>query len=877
MPDTQRSYKEAPELKIIPRGTAVLDAEEKYTSYVKDFFPKDITVFLIDPAAISAHVTTFGETDISARWKELVASYKKPIDFIIKADDGLAEADKVPSVRLSALSLAAELADTIPELGDGATVWHWQQLRDSIKRWVSTKYTVVACCSEKGEVDRFKQLLKEDASAAKLPIIIEHQPLSEGVMLPDARLVLLSSHELFGRKAKTRRKKLIDYKHDTALSGDVEIEEGSYVVHITHGIAIFRGIKQMEINGDIQEVMELEFADEVKLYVPLEEAFLVSRYLGAGKAQPVLSKISGVAWQNAKAKAEDAAFDLAAELIKTEAMRQASEGHSMKPVIEWETSFANSFPYKETPDQEEAIRAVLEDLENPKPMDRLLCGDVGYGKTEVALRAAFRAVLNGKQVALLVPTTILAQQHYQTFRERLAEYPVTIDLVSRFRSSKDIKEILAKTASGEIDILIGTHRIIQKDVHFRSLGLLIIDEEQRFGVAHKQRLKSMRANLDILTMTATPIPRTLYFSLSGIRNLSTIMTAPVDRLPVTTVVAMFDKELIRMAITREIERKGQVFFLYNRVATIDKMCNTVRQLVPQARCEFAHGQMGSGELEKVMVRFVRGEIDVLVCTTIIESGVDIPNVNTIIIDRADRFGLSELYQLRGRVGRHIRQAYAYLLLPPMGALPQNARERLAAIRRYTHLGAGFKLAMRDMEIRGAGNILGTEQSGHIAAVGFELYCQLLKDAVKGLTATQQKTPPRCKVFLDRITFAIESTSGKTPISFPPSYIPDLNERLAFYKKLNAVTTEPELEMLRAELVDRFGKLPQTTLDLLYFTSIRIQAQKLQLISASVTNGRILIETPKGLYRDSHAQVPVSNAHNGRQQIAELLSLLNKLR
>ena len=877
MPDTQRSYKEAPELKIIPRGTAVLDAEEKYTSYVKDFFPKDITVFLIDPAAISAHVTTFGETDISARWKELVASYKKPIDFIIKADDGLAEADKVPSVRLSALSLAAELADTIPELGDGATVWHWQQLRDSIKRWVSTKYTVVACCSEKGEVDRFKQLLKEDASAAKLPIIIEHQPLSEGVMLPDARLVLLSSHELFGRKAKTRRKKLIDYKHDTALSGDVEIEEGSYVVHITHGIAIFRGIKQMEINGDIQEVMELEFADEVKLYVPLEEAFLVSRYLGAGKAQPVLSKISGVAWQNAKAKAEDAAFDLAAELIKTEAMRQASEGHSMKPVIEWETSFANSFPYKETPDQEEAIRAVLEDLENPKPMDRLLCGDVGYGKTEVALRAAFRAVLNGKQVALLVPTTILAQQHYQTFRERLAEYPVTIDLVSRFRSSKDIKEILAKTASGEIDILIGTHRIIQKDVHFRSLGLLIIDEEQRFGVAHKQRLKSMRADLDILTMTATPIPRTLYFSLSGIRNLSTIMTAPVDRLPVTTVVAMFDKELIRMAITREIERKGQVFFLYNRVATIDKMCNTVRQLVPQARCEFAHGQMGSGELEKVMVRFVRGEIDVLVCTTIIESGVDIPNVNTIIIDRADRFGLSELYQLRGRVGRHIRQAYAYLLLPPMGALPQNARERLAAIRRYTHLGAGFKLAMRDMEIRGAGNILGTEQSGHIAAVGFELYCQLLKDAVKGLTATQQKTPPRCKVFLDRITFAIESTSGKTPISFPPSYIPDLNERLAFYKKLNAVTTEPELEMLRAELVDRFGKLPQTTLDLLYFTSIRIQAQKLQLISASVTNGRILIETPKGLYRDSHAQVPVSNAHNGRQQIAELLSLLNKLR
>ena len=878
MPDTQRSYKDAPELRIIPRGTAVLDAEEKYTSYVKDFFPKDICTFLVNPAEIANHVVTFHATDMSERWKALLSTFQKPIDFVIRADDGLAEMDKLPSVRLSALSLASELGDTMPELGDGANVWHWQQLRDSIRRWTSTKHTVVACCSEKGEVERFRQLLKEDSSAASLPVIIEHQPLSEGLLLPDARLVLLSSHELFGRKAKTKRKKLIDYKHDVSLSGNVEIDEGAYVVHITHGIAIFRGIKQLEINGDLQEVMELEFADEVKLFVPLEEAFLVSRYLGAGKAQPVLSKINGNAWRNAKANAENAAFDLAAELIRIEAMRQTSGGHSMKPVVEWETSFANSFPYKETPDQEEAIRAVLEDLENPKPMDRLLCGDVGYGKTEVAIRAAFRAVLNGKQVAVLVPTTILAQQHFQTFRERMAEYPVTIDLISRFRSSKETKEILAKAASGEIDILIGTHRIIQKDVHFRSLGLLIIDEEQRFGVAHKQRLKSMRADLDILTMTATPIPRTLYFSLSGIRNLSTIMTAPVDRLPVTTVVAAFDKELIRMAITREIERKGQVFFLYNRVATIAKMCETVRELVPQARCEFAHGQMADGDLEKVMVRFVRGEIDVLVCTTIIESGVDIPNVNTIIIDRADRFGLSELYQLRGRVGRHIRQAYAYLLLPPMGALPQNARERLVAIRRYTHLGAGFKLAMRDMEIRGAGNILGTEQSGHIAAVGFELYCQLLKDAVKGLTDAQKKAPPpRCKVSLDRITYAIESTSGRTPISFPPSYIADLNERLAFYKKLNAVTTEPELELLRSELIDRFGKLPQVSVDLLYFTSIRILAQELHLVSVSNLNGRILIETPKGLYRNAHGQIPVSDAHNGRQQIAETLALLNKLR
>ena len=878
MPDSQRSYKEAPELKVIPRGSVVLDAEEKQTSLVKDFFPKDICVLLVDPAEILNRLVTFYSNELAERWKQLLTTYNNPIEFLVRADDGLEERDKVPSVRLSALSLASELADTIPELGDGASVWHWQQLRDSIRRWTSTKHTVVACCTEQGEVDRFRQLLKEDASAASLPIIIEHQPLAEGVLLPDARLVLLSSHELFGRKAKTRRKKLIDYKHDSSLAGNIEIDEGAYVVHVTHGIALFRGIKRLELNGDLQEVMELEFADEVKLFVPLEEAFLVSRYLGAGKAHPVLSKINGNAWRNAKANAESAAFDLAAELIRTEAMRQASGGHSLKPVIEWETSFANSFPFKETPDQAEAIRAVLEDLENPKPMDRLLCGDVGYGKTEVAIRAAFRAVLNGKQVAVLVPTTILAQQHYQTFRERMAEYPVTIDIISRFRSLADTRKILARTASGEIDILIGTHRIIQEDVHFRSLGLLIIDEEQRFGVAHKQRLKSMRADLDILTMTATPIPRTLYFSLAGIRNLSTIMTAPVDRLPVTTVVAAYDKELIRMAINREIERKGQVFFLYNRVATIKRMRDAIQELVPQARVEYAHGRMGDDELEAVMLRFVRGEIDVLVCTTIIESGVDIPNVNTIIIERADRFGLSELYQLRGRVGRHIRQAYAYLLLPPMGALPQNARDRLAAIRRYTHLGAGFKLAMRDMEIRGAGNILGTEQSGHIAAVGFELYCQLLKDAVKGMTENSKKLPKaKCKVVLDRITYAIESTSGRTPISVPPSYVQDLNERLDIYKRLNAVSTEAELEMLKCELIDRFGKLPQVTVDLFAFANLRLLAQQANLVSFSILNGRILIETNKGLYRDSHGNIPESMAHNGRQQMEEALKYLNRLR
>ncbi|MBR4371573.1 MAG: DEAD/DEAH box helicase, partial [Victivallales bacterium] len=514
------------------------------------------------------------------------------------------------------------------------------------------------------------------------------------------------------------------------------------------------------------EVIELEFDEEKRLYVPLEQVNLVSRYMGSGKTTPSLSKLGGVAWRKTKDAAGAAAWDLAADMLRIEAMRQKASGQSFKPQVEWERAFVGSFPYTETPDQTTAIESVLADMEADKPMDRLLCGDVGYGKTEVAMRAAFRAVLNGKQVAVLVPTTVLCQQHYQSFMERMSGFPITIETLSRFRTHAEQSDVLERTARGEVDIVIGTHRLLSNDVQFASLGLLIIDEEQRFGVADKQRLKQMRANLDILTMTATPIPRTLYFSISGIRNLSTIMTAPSDRLPVTTIVAQFDMELIRQAIVREMERGGQVFFLYNRVQTIYQMEEMIKKLVPTARTVVAHGQMSSGKLEDVMTKFVKGDYDVLVCTTIIESGVDIPNANTIIIDRADRFGLSELYQLRGRVGRNDRQAFAYMLMPPMGALATNARDRLEAIRRYTHLGAGFKLALRDLEIRGAGNILGTEQSGHIAAVGFDLYCQLLKEAVSRLSDHKSSLPMPVEITFDKTSFALVAARGRTALGIP---------------------------------------------------------------------------------------------------------------
>lgn len=876
MPDTQRSFMDADELRVIPRGSALLDAGERMTAFVKDFFPKSIQVVLVDAGTITDHIMSYLEDETLEEWKRFDSSLARRVELVVNPSELMGADSALPCVRLSAVSLGDELAGIIPELGDGAALWHWQQLRDSMARWCESGYTVVACCSEKGEVERFRELLGEDSRASRLPLVIEQQHLGAGLLLPDAKLALLSSAELFGRKARTRRRKVVNYRHDDNIEGNIELEEGAYVVHVTHGIAIFRGIKMLESADELQEVMELEFDEGVRLYVPLEQSFLVSRYLGAGKALPKLSRMDSAIWRKSKADAAEAARDLAAELIRVEAMRRSATGCSMKPSVEWENPFASSFPYQETADQTEAIRAVLNDMEAPQPMDRLLCGDVGYGKTEVAIRAAFRAVLNGKQVAVLVPTTVLAQQHYQNFRERMAEYPVNVEMISRFRTLQEQREILGRVASGEVDILIGTHRIIQEDVHFRSLGLLVIDEEQRFGVKHKQLLKSMRTDLDILTMTATPIPRTLYFSLSGIRNLSTIMTAPVDRLPVTTIVANFDKELVRLAIRRELEREGQVFLLYNRVKSIERVLKVVQELVPGARCAIAHGQMKSGELEGVMTRFVKHEIDILICTTIIESGVDIPNVNTIIIDRADRFGLSELYQLRGRVGRHHRQAYAYMLLPPMGALAQNARERLSAIRRYTHLGAGFKLAMRDLEIRGAGNILGTEQSGHIAAVGFDLYCQLLKDAVNGLSHTKNLDVPQCQVTMDRLSFAVRAATGKLPIGIPLDYMADLNERIDAYKRLANIKKQCELDAFKDELRDRFGPLPQPLLDLLQYNAIRIAATAKKIISINVLDGRIYVETSKGLIRDSSRQIPALGTNEPRKQLDKLQDFVNML-
>ncbi len=872
VPDTQRSFREIDEIRIVPRGAIVAEPEPSREGSFLDYLGAGVPLLVCGPGEIREHLERFGDPEQAAAWRALFQGGAEVVELVTEAgeDPDSPEACVLPA---GCVSLAGEIGDVPADLGDTLGQWRWQQLREALLRWHGQGHCIVACCAGQGEMDRFRELLDGDPALARLGVAVEAVPLESGLLIADAGVVLLSEQELFGRRPDVRRRRRSAYRCDLALRDGTELEEGSYAVHAAHGICIFHGIRSLESAGQVQEVLDLEFDEDARLYVPLEQSFLVSRYVGGTRSLPKLSRLGGAAWRTAKSNAAAAATDLAAELIRLDAVRRSSPGIAYRPVADWERSFAAAFPYPETEDQTQSIQDVLQDMERPEPMDRLLCGDVGYGKTEVAMRAAFRAVLNGRQVAVLVPTTVLAQQHFTTFRQRMAEYPVVIDVLSRFRTHAEQRRVLDRLAEGRIDILIGTHRLLQSDVRFANLGLLIIDEEQRFGVRHKQKLKALRASVDILTMTATPIPRTLYFSLSGLRRLSTIMTAPAERLPVTTVIAHYDRDLIRHVIRRELERRGQVYFLHNRVQTIDRTAFAIRQLVPEARIAVAHGQMSSTALSEVMARFLDGQIDVLVCTTIIESGIDIPNANTIIIDRSDRFGLAELYQLRGRVGRYHRQAYAYLLLPPMGALPANARERLQAIRRYTHLGAGFKLALRDLEIRGAGNILGTEQSGHIAAVGFELYCRLLQEAVARLEQRPAPIAELIPVEMDTIAFAAQDSRGRATAAIPASYVQDDGARILLYRRLGEITDLEAVDALASELRDRFGPPPAAVETLLQVTRVRVAARRAGVQRVVVREGRALLETEDGLFRGSGGRLPELTAGDGPGQLRELLRVL----
>ena len=718
-----------------------------------------------------------------------------------------------------------------------------ESFRRQVGEWQDAGWRVVMFFNTEGEIERFREIMPE--VAARLDCRLGQ--LNHGFTLPAARLAVLSDAEVFGRYQHTRarrlfarenrelgRRRLLDFR---------ELDEGELVVHQDYGVAKFNGLLRPQ--GDAgDEVMVLEFADKARLHVSLEQAHLVSRYVGTGKKKPDLSKLGDERWAKTRKQAEKSIFDYAARLLSVQAERETRGRPAHQPDGKWQWEFENSFVYKETPDQLRAITEAKRDMESGRPMDRLVCGDVGFGKTEVAIRAAFKCVMGGRQAVFLAPTTVLAEQHWRTLRERMSDYPVRVDLLCRWRSRKEQTATVKGLADGSVDIVVGTHRLLGKDVVYHNLGLVVVDEEQRFGVAHKEKFKQLFRLVDVMTLSATPIPRTLYMALMGARDMSTIETPPPNRVPVQTHICPYDERVIRDAIDRELKRGGQVYFLHNRVGDIELIASKLRGLCPGARVDIGHGQMDEEDLEDAMKRFVEGETDVFVCTTIIESGIDIPNANTIIIDRADRFGLADLYQLRGRVGRAGHKAYAYLMIPRSEITGGDARRRINAMKQYTALGSGFRIAMRDLEIRGAGNLLGTQQSGHMAAVGFEMYCQMLKASVAKLQG--KRVPGRIETTLavDCVAFSEAelhaATGRKIPAFIPESYIPGPGERIPAYRQLAAVTSLKELSALIAEWRDRFGPPPPAVDTLWRCTEIRLQAHRAGCSAVEIRGDRLML-------------------------------------
>jgi transcription-repair coupling factor (superfamily II helicase) len=750
-------------------------------------------------------------------------------------------------------------------------------LVDQLKNLMAAEQRIVLAAPTQGDVERTASMLREYqvpyrlgsrvvthgseleeasylAGDMRVPVIVRTQ-IASGVSFPDANLILFGANDMSDDADIRARPEPKKSKTAAFLSDFRDLAIGDYVVHVEHGIAQYQGLKEIVQDGLAVEFMILEFAEQAKLYVPLTRLDLIQKYRSSDTGPaPVLNRLGSQQWVKTKARVKKAMQDMAAELLKLYAQRHTAQGTAFSPDNDFQREFEDSFDYRETDDQVTAISAVKQDMESTTPMDRLLCGDVGYGKTEVAMRAGFKAVQDGKQVAVLTPTTVLAFQHFETFKKRFSQFPITVEMISRFRTPKEQKVILEKIETGKVDILIGTHRILSKDIKFQDLGLLVVDEEQRFGVRHKERLKQLRKEIDVLAMSATPIPRTLHMSLVGLRDMSVIETPPKDRMAIQTVVAKFDEKIVRSAIEVELERGGQVYFVHNRVETIYEIASRIQELVPGARVVVGHGQMGEKDLEGVMLAFMHHEFDVLVATTIIENGLDIPLANTIIINRADRHGLSELYQLRGRVGRSNRRAYAYLLIPPERDLTDIARRRLAALKEFSDLGAGFKIAALDLELRGAGNMLGGEQSGHIEAVGFELYTSMLEAAVKELKGEGGEERPSTQLNLG-IALRIDE-----------SYVAEENQRLRLYKKVAGAESEKAIADLRAEMEDRYGALPDATVYLLEAATLRLECERLGIAQIDRKRSELQIRfTEKAAIDPQHLMCLVArNAKRGAQ-------------
>ena len=713
---------------------------------------------------------------------------------------------------------------------------------------------VLLCCHNEGEHERLNELIAEtDASYGTTlgsRIHLTTGRLQRGFRLINHSLMVISDNELFSRstvRTTTRRRRTDSRVIDSFL----DLRDGDLVVHIAHGIARYRGMAMMGADGQQEEHLLLEFRDSVVVYVPVSLIHLVQKYIGPAKTTPELTKYGGVSWLKKKEQVAEAISDMATDMLKLQAERASRPGLQCRADSHLQQEFEKAFPFTETPDQVSAIIDLKEDMEQPKPMDRLICGDVGFGKTEVAMRAVFKAVDNGRQVAVLVPTTVLAEQHYRTFSQRMAEFPITVEMLSRYRSAAEQSRIIERLKQGAVDIVIGTHRLVSKDITFKDLGLLVIDEEQKFGVKVKDRLKHIRSEVDVLTLTATPIPRTLHMSLLGIRDISSLTTPPRDRLPIETRVGRFDESLVRSAIIRELNRGGQIYFVHNRVHDIELIAERIRRIAPEASLTIAHGQMDEEELETAMLEFVAGKADILLATTIIESGLDIPNANTMFIHQADIYGLADLHQLRGRVGRDRHRAYCYLLLEDTKVVTTKATRRLKAIEEYSELGAGFRIAMRDLEIRGAGNILGTEQSGNIAAVGYELYCQLLENSVRTIKKQPLRYQRHCKIELPVSNF------------LPDKYVPDQKLKIEVYRRLSQANTLDQLKELEEELRDRFGPVPTAARRMLQLRELNLRALAWRVENIHLETGYAVLR-----YRDAKRIRMLSHLHQGHLRVVD---------
>jgi transcription-repair coupling factor (superfamily II helicase) len=801
-PATQRSVERVENLRVLPRSEKELNEDllrqKKLSAAITDYLPADTLVVIDEPVLVATEAQevdrAFARDRGTLSWSSLAERLDRFRQLVVgQLAQGEPRGERIFTETCSMASWEGNL-----EL-------FWDQLR----QWRDDGYEVVFVCNNDGERRRLKELLADkgyevDVPESRLRTTIGR--LRGGFSIPDQRLAILSGKELFGRHYWRRPRRR--FSSGAPIYALEDLRSGDYVVHIEHGIGKYLGLKRLaDKKGDF---LSIGYQRGDKLYVPITQISLVQKYVGADSGAPPLDKIGGTAWGKTKDKVSRAVRDMTADLLELYAARQTLEGSRFPADTVWQKEFEDEFPYQETPDQEKAILDVKSDMEQARPMDRLICGDVGYGKTEVAMRAAFKVVMDNKQAVVLAPTTILAQQHYSTFRERFADYPLIIEMLSRFRSRTEQREILSRLEEGTVDIVVGTHRLLSKDVKFCDLGLVVIDEEQRFGVAHKERLKQLRRLVDVLTLSATPIPRTLHLSLMGVRDMSVISTAPEDRIPIHTTVIGYEENVIREAIMRELARDGQVFFVHNRIDTIYSVAARLQKLVPKARIAIAHGRMLERDLERSMIDFVDGRIDVLVSTTIIESGLDIPNVNTILINRADCFGLADLYQLRGRVGRYKHRAYAYLLVPGERALTEIARKRLKTLQDFSDLGSGYKIALRDLEIRGAGNILGVEQHGHVAAVGFELYSELVEEAARELRGEKVK-----RRILPVVDLGIDAY-------LPDEYVQSPAQKIAFYKRVSGAQTETQLNGIGEELVDRYGPLPQQGKMLMAMMSLRLK-------------------------------------------------------